>query len=123
MFYPNLIHQLFPKFVLILIFITLLYPSDCISYNTSNGTSYNCDCTEESWKNYYSYMAGCWLPNANLKSADLKWANLEGAYLVGADLRYAQLVTANLTNANLVNANMVNSNLNWVNLENANLEF
>ncbi|SVB42357.1 uncharacterized protein METZ01_LOCUS195211, partial [marine metagenome] len=91
---------------IIMMFIFPIFPSDCNSYNTLNGTDYNCDCTEESWANYYSYMIGCWLPNANLQGAELKWVNLEDAYLVGADLRYAQLVSANLTNANLVNANL-----------------
>ena len=103
------------------IIFSSLYADDCGEYNSINNTEYNCECNEETWESYYSYMIGCWLPNADLQNADLKWANFEGAYLVGADLRYAQMVTTKLSGANMVNANLVNAKLNWANLKDANM--
>ena len=95
------------KFIYFVILITTVFADECRDYNSANNSNYNCDCNESTWESYYSYMLGCWLPNADFQNTDLKWANLEGAYLVGADLRNAQLLTANLTNAYLVNANLL----------------
>jgi len=100
------------------------YSQDC------DPVSYNCDCNEDTWQEYYNSgghnMEGCYLAGANLSfailsGADLFGANLEGADLFGANLAYANLVYANLMYANLEGADLFGANLAYANLSFADL--
>tara|TARA_Y100001970_G_C14069552_1_gene768620 strand:+ start:68 stop:709 length:642 start_codon:yes stop_codon:yes gene_type:complete len=135
------------KLLIITLLIGLVYSLDCEDWNIEYGTEYNCDCTIDTWQDYYPILERCFIPYIDLSNTNHLYtnffqANLYGANLYGAtflsvnnltatDLRYANLAEsrlggaslqyADLSGANLYNAELPNS-YDPYNLQNAYLE-
>jgi len=138
------------KSLIMIIIIGLSYSLDCEEWNAEFDTDYNCECTIDTWEEYYPILSGCFIPYIDLSNTNHLYtnffqANLYGANLYGTnfmtvnnltavDLRYANLAEsglggadlqyANLSGANLYNAQLPNSsnNIGGYSINNANLE-